>query len=71
MPVTQYGKLVLLAYAVIGIPVFVLYLRNMGQVRHVNIDTQSVIYLGVRPGVQVGVQHAAVVVGTAGGARDR
>ena len=32
VPTTKYGKIVTMIYAVFGIPVYILYFRNIGQV---------------------------------------
>ena len=39
VPRTKYGKIVTMIYAVFGIPVYILYFRNIGQVRHPHINT--------------------------------
>ena len=32
VPVSEYGKIVTMIYAILGIPVYILYFRNIGKV---------------------------------------
>ena len=36
VPHTKYGKIVTMIYAVFGIPVYILYFRNIGQVGQIS-----------------------------------
>ena len=40
MPHTQYGKIATMLYAVLGIPVYILYFKNMGKVSTVGMSYQ-------------------------------
>ena len=50
VPVSEYGKIVTMIYAILGIPVYILYFRNIGKV----LQSLRIIHIHVTKAVSKG-----------------